>query len=700
MNQYRADSVRILAVDDEPHVLDLFEEFLSSETSTYSFEPTLCNKADEAVEAVRLSIEDETPFAVAFIDVHLALGPDGVWAAEQIRILDPDIEIVMVTAHGDVSPEEIVTRVPPVSKLLYIRKPFTPEEIKQFAVALSAKWQQEIQLHKIHLELESHVQARTLDLRKANEQLTREIEERKRAGAELRESEERYRTVLEANPDPVVVYDMEGKVNYFNPAFTRVFGWSLAERLGKKMDVFVPEENWQETNIMISRVLAGESFSGVETHRYTKDGNLIPVSISGAIYRDGSGNPVGSVINLRDIGQQKELEAQLQQAQKMEAVGTLAGGIAHDFNNLLQAIQGYTELLLIRQKKSKHGWRELQEVVRAAKRGGELTQKLLTFSRKVESKRQPLNLNQEVEELRELLERTIPKMIEVKLQLAANLQVINADAVQLKQVLMNLAVNAKDAMVDGGTLFIGTENVTLGQEFCRKYAEVKPGDYVQFTISDTGHGMDKDTLEHIFDPFYTTKEIGKGTGLGLAIVYGIVKNHEGYIMCHSQPRKGTTFKIYLPVLRQELGFTDMVSTTESELTIIGGDETILLVDDEKFIRELGLDVLGRAGYEVLTATDGESALELYRQERGQIDLVILDLIMPGMGGSKCLEELLKLDPHAQVLIASGYSPDGPTKGALEAGARGFVSKPYDTRQLLHLVRQILDRKDRIEPKLN
>ena len=171
-------------------------------------------------------------------------------------------------------------------------------------------------------------------------------------------------------------------------------------------------------------------------------------------------------------------------------------------------------------------------------------------------------------------------------------------------------------------------------------------------------------------------------------------------MCHSLPRKGTTFNIYLPVLRQELGFTDMVSTEESELAIIGGDETILLVDDERFIRELGMDVLGRAGYEVLTATDGESALELYRQECGQIDLVILDLIMPGMGGSKCLEELLKIDPHAQVLIASGYSPDGPTKGALEAGARGFVSKPYDTRQLLHLIRQILDRKDRIESKLN
>jgi PAS domain S-box-containing protein len=817
MNERRPDIIRILAVDDDQHVLDLYQEFLSSETSTYSFELTVCHRGDEAVEAVRTSIENEKPFALAFIDVRLDSGPDGVWAAEQIRTLDPNTEIVVVTAYGDFSPEEIVTRVPPARKLLYISKPLTPEEIRQIAVALSAKWHQEVQLHEIRAELEAHVEKRTSDLRKANEQLKREIEERlsaqeeigkgeerycavvedipamicrflpdgtltfvnnayrsyfnkkseellgqnffqfipeqeektvrnhflsltqekpmvtydhqvitpdganrwqrwtdralfdeqghvveyqsigsditeqKQAVDELLESEERYRTVLEANPDPVVVYDIEGKVIYFNPAFTRVFGWSLEERLGKKIDSFVPEENWSETRMMIKRVLAGESFSGVETRRYTKDGNIIPVSISGAIYRDGSGNPVGSVINLRDISEQKKLEAQLQQAQKMEAVGTLAGGIAHDFNNLLQAIQGYTELLLMRKKKGERGLRELQEVVRAAKRGGELTQQLLTFSRKVESERRPLDLNQEVEDLRELLKRTIPKMIEVKLQLSDDLQVINGDSVQLNQVLMNMVVNAKDAMVDGGTLLIQTKNATLDQQFSRKYAEVKPGDYVQLTISDTGHGMNKETLEHIFDPFYTTKDVGKGTGLGLAIVYGIIKNHEGYITCYSRPRTGTTFKIYLPSLRGEKEFIDMVDTKGSEVSVKGGNETILLVDDEEFIRELGTDVLGRAGYQVLTAADGEIGLELYRQKPGRIDLVILDLIMPGMGGSKCLEELLKIDPKAKVLIASGYSPDGPTKGELETGAKGFVSKPYDTGRLLELVRKILDK---------
>jgi CheY-like chemotaxis protein len=375
----------------------------------------------------------------------------------------------------------------------------------------------------------------------------------------------------------------------------------------------------------------------------------------------------------------------------MEAVGTLAGGIAHDFNNLLQAIQGYTELLLIRKKEGESDWRELQEIIRASKRGAELTQQLLTFSRKVESKRIPLDLNQEVGELRELLERTIPKMIDVEFKLADNLKMVNADPVQLKQVLMNLAVNANDAMPEGGKLLIETQSVTLDQEFCRKYAEVKPGDYVLFSISDTGHGMAKETLEHIFDPFYTTKEVGKGTGLGLAIVYGIIKNHEGYITCYSHPEVGTTFRIYLPTLEPESVPLDVLIAPKPEGPAKGGSETILLVDDEEFIRELGVDVLGRAGYTVLTAGDGENALKLYRQERARIDLVILDLIMPGMGGRKCLEELLTIDPHTRVLISSGYSPDGPTKGALDTDAKGFVSKPYDTSQLLQLVREILDR---------
>ena len=345
----------------------------------------------------------------------------------------------------------------------------------------------------------------------------------------------------------------------------------------------------------------------------------------------------------------------------------------------------------MRKKEGEPGFRELREVIRASKRGAELTQQLLTFSRKVESKRKPLDLNQEVGELRQLLERTLPKMIEVEFNLTHDLRTINADSAQLKQVLMNLAVNAKDAMPEGGKIVIETQNLTLDEEFCQKYAEVKPGDYVLLSMADTGHGMEKETLEHIFDPFYTTKEVGKGTGLGLAIVYGIVKNHEGYVMCYSRPGSGSSFRIYLPVSEAARDDEEAGESLVAKSPPMGGDETILLVDDEEFIRELGVDVLGQAGYTVLTASNGEQALEVYRKEQAHIDLIILDLIMPGMGGSKCLAGLRKINPQARVLIASGYSPDASTKGTLEAGAAGFINKPYDNKQLLDLVRKILDK---------
>jgi nitrogen-specific signal transduction histidine kinase/ActR/RegA family two-component response regulator len=385
------------------------------------------------------------------------------------------------------------------------------------------------------------------------------------------------------------------------------------------------------------------------------------------------------------VTQEVALEAQLLQAQKMEAVGTLAGGIAHDFNNLLQVIQGYTEVLLhgVNEDRSHH--EALQKIHRSAKRGAELTSQLLTFSRKVQSERRPLDLNQEVEQVRNLLDRTIPKMIEIELHLDKTPAIISADPVQVEQALMNLAVNAMDAMPEGGKIIFETERATLEEEFCRTHLGARPGEYVLLTISDTGHGMNKETLEHVFEPFYTTKEVGKGTGLGLAMVYGIIKTHEGYILCYSEADTGTTFKIYLPALVQSGHWREA-----GEDQLKGGDETILLVDDEQYIRELGVELLTDVGYEVLTATDGENALELYRKEQKRIDLVILDLVIPGMGGKKCYEEILKIDPQAKILIVSGYSVNGPGQEAMEAGAKGFVGKPFDVSNMLTTIRNILD----------
>jgi len=399
------------------------------------------------------------------------------------------------------------------------------------------------------------------------------------------------------------------------------------------------------------------------------------------------GSFLGGISIYEDITEKKKLEAQLQQAQKMEAIGTLAGGIAHDFNNILQAISGYAQILLMGKKASDPDYKKLEAIEKSAQRASDLTKQILIFSRKVETKLRPVDLNNEIKQVFKMLERTIPKMINIELHLVENLKIINADPAQIEQIMMNIGVNARDAMPNGGRLIFETENVILDEHYCKTHLESKPGKYVKLSISDTGHGMDKETLKYIFDPFYTTKETGKGTGLGLAMVYGIVKSHNGYIMCYSEPDEGTIFKIYFPVIKKG---TERIEPKEEKFPIKGGNETILVVDDEEAVRELGKNILTRLGYTVLTASDGESALEIYREKKKEINLVILDIIMPGMGGRKCLEELLNMNPEVRIIIASGYSINGPTKKILEAGAKDFIGKPFDINQMLKVVRETLD----------
>ena len=309
------------------------------------------------------------------------------------------------------------------------------------------------------------------------------------------------------------------------------------------------------------------------------------------------------------------------------------------------------------------------------------------FSRKLEPKYRPINLNQEIIQVQGLLSRTIPKTIKIDLRLSGDLEPIQADQSQIGQILMNLGVNARDAMPDGGALTIETANVELGQEYCNAHLEAKPGRYVLLTVSDTGHGIDRETLSHIFEPFFTTKGVGKGTGLGLATVYGIVKEHDGLIICYSEPGQGTTFKIYFHAIQTD----ENVETLESETDIPHGTETILLVDDDEVVRDLAATVLDNFGYQVITAGNGKEALDIYMNQSGKIALVILDLIMPEMDGRQCLNELLRIDPKTKVIIASGHSVNGKVEEIFLSRAKAFVEKPYDIRNLLKNVRDVLDK---------
>jgi len=501
-------------------------------------------------------------------------------------------------------------------------------------------------------------------------------------------AEELYRSFLDSSADAIVIYDLKGITRYLNLAFTHLFGWSLEEIEGRPIPM-IPEPEQEKTSAMVRALIRdGVSYQGFETKRLTKDGRLLDVSISASRVDDHRGELSGVLVTLRDISERKGLEAQLLHAHKMEAIGTLAGGIAHDFNNILQAISGYSQILLMGKKSDDPDYMKLEAIEKSAQKASELTKQLLIFSRKVQSELRQMDLNRSVETASRLLERTIPKMIHIDLRLDKGVHDINADPVQIEQIIMNLGINARDAMPEGGSLILETKDILLDEAYCKSHVGAMPGDYVQMRITDTGCGMDEPVLEHIYEPFFTTKAAGKGTGLGLAMVYGIIKNHDGYIFCSSKPGEGTTFDIYFPVLHAE--GEKRTAEKKNDQQVSGGHEKILLVDDEQTIVEVVQDMLDRFGYRTLSADSGERAIEIFKSKGEPIDLVILDLNMPGMGGHKCLEELLKIDSGVKVIIASGYSDNKKVQETLNAGAAGFISKPYKYKDILQKVRETLD----------
>ncbi len=512
--------------------------------------------------------------------------------------------------------------------------------------------------------------------------VVRDISERKRA----EQVERRLVTAIDQATEGVLITDNEGTIEYVNPGLEKISGYTRDELIGQTPRIFKSGSHDELFYRQLwDSIKGGKTWTGQFINR-RKDGKLYHEEASVSPVKDTSGRISNFVAVKRDITEHLEMSRQLYQAQKMEAIGTLASGVSHDFNNVLQVVLGYTELILGDEKFLARYRGDVHKVHEAARRGADLVQRLLTFSRKTEINPSPLNLNRRISELLKMLERTLPKMVEIRLALDDDLATIHADPTQIDQVLMNLAVNARDAMPHGGKLTFETSNVVLDKEYARMHVEAIPGHYVLLTISDTGSGIDKDALEHIFEPFYTTKRVGEGTGLGLAMVHGIVKQHRGHITCYSKLGHGTTFSIYFPA-ETSRGDGEQPKVTHLPR---GGSETILLVDDEELIRDLGSRILTEAGYRVFKAVNGKEALDMYEAHSASIALVILDLIMPEMGGKQCLENLLRLNPSAKVVIASGHLANGSTKEAMAAGAKGFVKKPYNIQQMLEVVREVLD----------
>ena len=492
---------------------------------------------------------------------------------------------------------------------------------------------------------------------------------------------------IEQSPSSVIITDLEGKIVYVNQKFSEVTGYSRKEILGQKPSILksgeTPEEEYRE---LWRTITAGKEWRGEFCNR-RKDGGLFWELASISPIKNSEGKITHYLGIKEDITERRKLQQQLLQSQKMEAIGKLAGGVAHDFNNLLTVINGYADLLLYKLSSDDPPYKAIRQIKLAGERAASLTEQLLAFSRRQLIQPKILNLNEVIMDTEKMLRRLIGEDVDLLTKTEPNLGNIKADPTQIEQVIMNLAVNARDAMPRGGKLTIETANVLLDEIYVKEHEQVQPGAYVMLAISDNGKGMDEETRSRIFEPFFTTKGPGEGTGLGLSTVYGIIKQNRGYVWVYSEPEKGTTFKIYLPRVPDESIEQNRVSDAHKT---IRGNETILLVEDDESVRELSSRILKENGYNVLEADRGSSAIEISQQYDGTIHLLLTDVVMPEMSGRELSERLGKLRPEIKIIYVSGYTDNAIAHHGVLDKKTHFIQKPFAPQTLLEKIREVLE----------
>jgi len=520
-------------------------------------------------------------------------------------------------------------------------------------------------------------------------EMIEDITEQKQAQEALQRSEINYRELVQNANSIILRMDSQGNVTFFNEFAQQFFGYTEDEILGRNVvGTIVPEKEstGRDLAVMIRDIAPNpEKHASDENENIRKDGVRIWVAWTNKAILDKDGNIVEILCVGNDVTKRKLLERQLLQALKMESIGTLAGGIAHDFNNLLMGILGNTSLMLMNSDPADPNYNRLKSIEKQVESGSKLTSQLLGYARKGKYELKPINLNQLVKDTSELFGRT-RKDISIYLELSPDLFAVEADKGQIEQVLWNLYVNAADAMPGGGDFILKTFNTDHKNMKGRVYIP-KPGKYVELAVTDSGVGIDKEIQQRIFDPFFTTKEMGRGTGLGLASAYGIVKGHDGYIDVESKKGEGATFSVYLPVSEKKIAKAARI--TEK---LLKGTETVLLVDDEEIILDIGRDLLKAMGCRALTARGGCEAIEVYQKNQDDINIVILDMIMPNMSGGEVYDRMKEINPDIKVLLSSGYSIDGQATDILSRGCNGFIQKPFTINELSVAIRQVLDKK--------
>jgi two-component system cell cycle sensor histidine kinase/response regulator CckA len=508
-----------------------------------------------------------------------------------------------------------------------------------------------------------------------------DITDEKRAVKAVMEAKEDWENTFDAITDMVMLLNNEHEIIRVNRAAAEALGTDKASLVGKKCYEAVHRQNRPTRGCPLARTIKTWEPHTTELTE-PKLGGTFLCSTSPII--NPAGELTGYTHSLKDITEPKRLEAQLRHAQRMEAIGTLAGGIAHDFNNVLMGIQGHTSLVSLHMDPDHPHFGHLKGIEDMVQRGAELTRQLLGFARGGKYEVKPTDLNELVEKSTEMFGRT-KKEIRIHTKHQKGIWTVEVDQAQIEQVLLNLYVNAWQAMREGGNLYIQTKNITLDENYVKPY-KLRPGRYVTISVTDTGVGMDETTQEMIFDPFFTTKEMGRGVGLGLASVYGIIKSHDGIINVDSKEGEGTTFNIFLPATDEKIIHEDPLPED-----LLKGSETLLIVDDEDMIINICKRLLQEIGHKVLIAKSGKEALEIYEKNKDEIAMVILDMIMPDMGGGETYDKLKEIDPQVKVLLASGYSINGKASEILARGCNGFIQKPFTMENLSHKINEILDK---------
>ena len=643
----------ILIVDDTPTNLEVLFDFLAES----GFKVLVAEDGESAIARVEYAPPD-----LILLDV-LMPGIDGFETCRRLKANDStkDVPVIFMTALT-----ETVDKVRGLSlgAVDYITKPLQHEEV--------------LARVQIHLSLRNLSQTLT----EQNLRLEQEIQERKQAEQKIHEQA----ALLDITTDAILVRDLDHHILFWNEGAKRLYGWNAQEVVGKKADELLYRQKALSQLQNNRQSLAEKGEWQGELHQITKDGKDIIVASRWTVMRDENGQPKSILTVSTDITEKKQLEAQFLRAQRLESLGTLASGIAHDLNNALTPILMTIQLLerKLQDEQSQH-WLSLMET--NAKRGADLVKQVLAFSRGVEGKRTTLQVRHLITEIEKIARQTFSRAIEIHTNVPTqNLWTISGDATQLHQILMNLCVNARDAMPEGGILEIMASNLWIDENYARMNIEAKVGPYVVITVSDTGTGMPPEVVDRIFEPFFTTKELGKGTGLGLSTVLGIIKSHGGFVQIHSEVGKGTQFKVYLPV----------TPTSEIDSTAIpqhdfplGHGELILVVDDEDAIREMTKTSLETYGYKVLVASDGIEAIALYTKHQEEISVVLIDMMMPSMDGPTTIQVLRKINPQVKIIGLSGLVSNDKITHILGDSVKTFLPKPFTSNELLQNLQVVL-----------